>query len=181
MKQIEFNGRIYYYRDGTFFDEFFLILEGNDLRNVSKEYFKAIQWNNLTEEELFENIKQMKYNGLLYETKKVIGHIFIERANAVNLIHKLIPLYTSCCRELNQPEEAIKCAEELIPIYGVSSAIYTSLGAAYCDIKNYEKAKKCARIAYAKQKGGKGYKNELSLLFLRIRKETGENFFNDED
>ena len=54
----------------------------------------------------------------------------------------------------------------------LSVPLLTSLAAAYCDVGNYELAKKCANKAYAIQGGGKNYQTELSLVFQRIKKET---------
>ena len=173
MQQIDYNGKRYYYNGTYFVDEFFLILEGEELRNVANEYFQGIDYPALDSDQLLEVIMQMKTCGMMYEVKKVIGDAFVGRAHNKRLLHSLLPIYTSCCRELNQPKEAIAIAEVLLPVCGGSTATYTSLAAAYCDIGDYEKAKKYAGIAYAKQGGGQGYKNELSLVYKRIAKETG--------
>ena len=181
MKQIECDGKIYYYNNGCFYDEFFLMVEGVDLQKVAKEYFRALPWGSLKGDSLFESVKQMKASGLYYETEKIIEKLFVKHAKDVDLLQKLLPLYLSCCRELNRPQKAIDGAKVLLPICGGSSATYTSLAAAYCDIKDYENAKKYARVAYAKQGGGKGYKTELSLVFMRLKKETGEDLADKED
>ena len=54
----------------------------------------------------------------------------------------------------------------------LSVPLLTSLAAAYCDVGNYELAKKCADRAYAIQGGSQNYQSELSLVYARIRKET---------
>ena len=54
----------------------------------------------------------------------------------------------------------------------LSPALLTSLSAAYCDVGNYEMARKCANKAYAIQGGSLNYSNELSLVYKRIKKEA---------
>lgn len=59
----------------------------------------------------------------------------------------------------------------------LSVPLLTSLAAAYCDIGHYSLAMTCAKRAYAIQGGGKNYSTELSLVFMRIARETGEKFY----
>lgn len=178
---VEIDGKNYYYDGKYFFDEFFIVLQGAELKEVAGKYFSSIDWQTLNVDELLDFIKKMKNNGLCYQAKKTIYSAMFKFKDDANFLYAVLPLYTSCCREMNLPQEAVDVAEGFLPICGGSVALYTSLAAAYCDLKNYEKAKKYARIAYAKQGGSKGYKNELSLLFLRLQKETGEKFFEEDD
>ena len=174
MQKIELDGRIYYYNGKYFCDENFFVLEGAILGAVSREYYKSVQVDTLSNDDFMEYVVNLKKCGLVYEARKMIEKGFVERGKDGSLLFKLLPVYTSCCREMNQPQRAIACAEKLLPICGGSSATYTSLAAAYCDVGDYENAKRCAGIAYAKQGGGQGYTTEVSLVFKRIQKETGE-------
>ena len=180
MEILQHDGKTYYYDGRLFCDEFFIILEGEELRNVAQAYFGATPYKTLDSNGLLNRIKQMKACGMYYETSKVIEYAFEKMGKDMQLLYTILPIYTSCCREINQPQRGINCAEKLLPICGGSVATYTSLAAAYCDVKEYEKAKKCARIAYAKQGGGQGYKTEVSLVFKRLEKETGDQFYNEE-
>ena len=179
--QIVCDDNIYYFSGNNFFDEFFIALEGDELRKVAHEYFNSIPYQTLNSQEFLAFVKQVKNCGLIYKAKKVIEFAIVHKGNDVQLLHSLLPIYTSCCRILNQPETAIECAEHLLPICGGSCATYTSLAAAYCDIQDYKNAKKYAGIAYAKQGGGKGYQTEISLVFKRLKKETGETPDNKEE
>lgn len=86
---------------------------------------------------------------------------------------------TSCYRRMGQSQKAIDFwmnNKSIFQEFTESVALLTSLAAAYCDVKDYKKAKYCADRAYAAQGGGQGYKNELALVYLRIKKEAPELF-----
>ena len=70
---------------------------------------------------------------------------------------------------------AIALNREMHGKYGrdvFSVPLYTSVAAAYCDVGDFETAKKVCDYAYFRQGGGTGEKNELSLVYRRILKQT---------
>ena len=75
----------------------------------------------------------------------------------------VLPMLMSSCRLAKMPEEAIKYAEKYAKQFNLiaNNAFYTSLAAAYCDIKAYAKAKQYANKAFMieKEKYNSGYKN----------------------
>ena len=180
FQTIEVDGRIYYYDGKSFFDEFFLLVQGVELQQVTEAYFAEIDYEKLNASELLEFVKKLKGNGLHFKAKTIMDYALQKYDSNDSFLYRILPLYTSCCREMGNPQAAITIAEGYFPRLDSSVALCTSLAAAYCDLKDYEKAKKFARIAYAKQGGGQGYKTELSLVFLRIKKETGEDFFDSD-
>lgn len=97
----------------------------------------------------------------------------LEATQEVNTYRYILPRLTSCYRGQGQAKRAIELYEKLIGQYGVklnSPALCTSVAAAYCDMKDYKKAKECADRAYAM--GGGKASGELTAVFGRIRKET---------
>jgi len=83
-------------------------------------------------------------------------------------VQLMLPRFTSICRLLNKPEEAIQVAEEHISKYKKdieSPMLFTSVAAAYCDIGDYVRAKEYANKAYSQK--GKG-DVELMLVYKRI-------------
>ena len=181
FKNIEVGGRTYYYNGQYFFDDCFIILQGEELNRVAKQYYTDAPYETMSADEVVALVKGMKGCGLFYETQKILQFALSKFVNDIDFLRTVLPIYTSCCREIGQPEQAIATGEGFLPICGGTVALYTSLAAACCDVKDYEKAKKYARIAYAKQGGGQGYKTETSLVFKRITKETGEHFYEDEN
>ena len=89
-------------------------------------------------------------------------------------VHKFVlPKLTSCYRAQGQAAKAIEVFEHARLQYGedlMSSPLCTSVAAAYCDIKDYDSAKRFADKAYAIS-GGKA-SGELASVYGRIRKET---------
>lgn len=94
--------------------------------------------------------------------------ILIDRADR-NIVKSVLPRLTSCYRKMGRIEEAIELAESYIAkpaLNMVSNALLTSLGAAYCDIEEYSKARECANRAYAMSAAHPS--PELKSLFGRI-------------
>ncbi len=178
---LEVDGKTYFYNGKYFFDEFFILLEGAELHKVSESYFKDISYETLKAKELIAFVKELKDKELYVKAKKVMEYGMEKYSRDENFYYHILPIYTSCCRKMGCPQEAIEKARKCFYKAELSPMLCTSLAAAYCDIKDYEKAKKYALMAYAKQGGGQGYKNELSLLFLRLRKETGETLFEEDE
>lgn len=88
---------------------------------------------------------------------------------------RILPRLTSCLRKQGKPDEVIKIYSQMKKKWGeglFSSVSLTSIAAAYCDLHEYENARKCCKRAYAME-GGKG-SGELSAVWGRIKKETND-------
>ena len=86
-------------------------------------------------------------------------------------IRKIAPITTSLYRSLNTPDKAIEYFENLQAEYYspiLSSALLTSVAAAYCDMRNYTLGKKYADRAYAMD----GWSIEIANLYERIKNEA---------
>ena len=181
FETIEVNGQRYFYDGNHFFDEYFLILQGAEQKEVVEAYFAQTDYTKFNAEALLLFIKKLKANDLIFRAKKAIDYALEKFKDDGRFLYRVLPLYTSCCREMGKPKEAIAAAQKYAGENGYSAVLCTSLAAAYCDIQDYENAKRFVRMAYAKQGGAQGYQNEVSMVMLRIRKETGEEFFEEED
>lgn len=181
FERVEADGSVYYYDGKNFFDEYFLVLQGDDLRRATEAYFSQFDYTKYNAEEILVYIKKLKHNQMYSQTKGVMDYAMEKFADDGKFLYKVLPLYTSCCREMGNPLAAIEKVESFRPWLSFSSVLCTSLAAAYLDLKRYDEAKKYLKLAYARQGGGQGYKTELSLVFLRYKKETGESFFDDEE
>lgn len=123
----------------------------------------------MTDEELLDYAAKVKEGENFTLSIKALETL-IERENK-SMLRSALPRLTSCYRKMGRVDDAIALAEKYLSnkeFYVASPALYTSLGAAYCDIDNYEMARACANKAYALD-GGKG-SGELSALYGRINK-----------
>ncbi len=178
---IEVDGKIYYYNGDLFFDEYFIVLQGVELQRVCEEYYKNVDYTAMKAGELIDFARVLRNKGLFAKSKEVMDYGLKKFEESSNFIQWILPVYTSCCRDMGRSAYAIELAESFFDKIEPSAVLCTSLAAACCDIRNYEKAKRYARMAYAKQGGGLGHQNELSLVFKRLEKETGEAFFYEDE
>ena len=179
VKTIELDDRTYYYDGKNFFDDAFIILRGVELQKVAGKYYDGFDYEQFSPSVLLKYIQRLKGNDLIYKAKKVSEYGLNKYPKEFDFVDRVLPIFTSCCRKMNRPQEAIAVAEKFFSRLGSSVFLCTSLAAAYCDLGDYEKAKTYALTAYAKQGGGTGYRNELALVFARLKAETGETLFED--
>lgn len=85
----------------------------------------------------------------------------------------ILPRISSCYRKAHQSAKAIEMFSFAKKKFGkdiiMTEALLTTVAAAYCDLHEYENAKKCCDIAYARAKGMVG--GELRMVYRRIEKE----------
>ena len=88
----------------------------------------------------------------------------------------IYPRLTSCYRKIGQPQKAIQLFESLKSMYGeryITSVLLTSVASAYCDLKEWTKAKKCADQANAIEMNlHRQTSAELRSVYARIKKES---------
>ena len=127
--------------------------------------------------------ENLSVEGLIAEGDRYKGagttHLAIQyyekamETNTVDIYRYILPRLTSCYRIQGQAKKAIEVFELAKGKLGnrlLSSPLCTSIAAAYCDICDYETAKKYADKAYAI--GGGKASGELASVYGRIRKET---------
>lgn len=174
-----FEGETYYINKNNITDSSYIIPHEILLCEIASAYLRTIDYNLLNNEKIKEIIDFAKENKAYAKGLELCLFFYERNKTSVEDIKDVLPSITSMYRHLNRPREAIDFNSELNRLYGksiFSVHSLTSIGAAYCDIKDYDKAKKFCDIAYAKQGGGQGTTNELSLVYKRIEKETGQKF-----
>lgn len=182
LKKIEFNGEKYYFNDktGAFLDSHFMELCLSEKNEVASYYFNQIDISNYNTDELLAYVKEVKKAESHHLVIKACELIFKKYPDDRNLIYNILPSYNSSCRAQGKVDEGIANTLYYARKHDISSsALYTTLAASYCDLGDYDKAYKYANRAYFEQGGSVGYGNELSLVFRRIQKETGDNPFCD--
>lgn len=176
MQKIEFQNEIYYYHNNRFLDSMFIEVDENTAKELAKEILLNIDYSEYSSEGLRDYIIDLKEAGLYKSAKDACLYGIDKYPIKTDFLKVVIPILTSCLRGFGNPEEAIKVAMVYLFRKEVHSVPYfTSLAAAYCDIKDYSNALKYANRGYATQGGGTGERNELSLVYRRIKREMGEN------
>ncbi len=178
MQKIEVDGQTYYYINDNFVDESFLVVPDNVKKKLIPKVFESVDYKNLSPEDLMLLIKKAKRVCAYAYVIKVATFGLDKNIDDAWWAIRVLPILTSSLREMGKPENAIEVAKHYTSLIRCSSPqLCTSLASAYCDIGDYERAKKFADRAYAMQGGGQGYKNELTLVYKRIDKETGNKRF----
>ncbi len=174
--RITVGGQKYSLAEGAIFDSTGMRIPDARAGTILYRYYSKIDREKLDESQLLEYIKGIKYAKCLKLCTDVIQEE-LDKEHEYSFIKTILPIYTSSLRELKKPKEAISFWNDNENYYYAyeSSALYTSLASAYCDVNDYENARRMANRAYAMSGGGSGHKNELSLVYMRIKKETGED------
>ena len=178
MEKITYNNETFYYNKGKVFDESFLVVPSEKASEVLASYYASIDYSNFDEQEMIDFVAEIK-NSEQYHTCLNIAFAGFEKYKGSDYYAcKVFPIISSCYRSIGQPQKAIDFWMQNKSIYAnaLTVPLLTSLGAAYLDVRDYKLAKMCADKAYAMQGGGKGFKTELSLLYARLAKETGEGY-----
>ena len=166
------DGEIYHYINGQYYDDQFCLLSKSVLIKVIQYRIKALDYKSTPPDKIVLLIKECKENEICSIAKYVCEQAL--NLNIFNTKHvkTILPIYTSCCRKLNLPKEAISQSKEYLSIYpgAFSPALDTSLAAAHCDIKDYKTAIKYANRAYAQSHFlPPEDRKEISLVYKRLK------------
>lgn len=178
MDKILFENEYYYINKGKVYDSSFLELPTNEAYKILQHYFQSVDYKVLDEFQLLDLLKQLKTANFHRLCLSIIEYGLNKFSDSFDFYKTVFPIITSCYRAINTPQKAIDFWMENKKIFAsyLSVPLLTSLAAAYCDVKNYALAKKCADRAYAIQGGSLSYQTELSLVYQRIKKETKDSY-----
>ncbi|MBQ8196488.1 MAG: hypothetical protein IJZ73_00295 [Clostridia bacterium] len=173
MQKIEFEGQTYYFEKGKVYDGSFLEVPKIESQKVVASYLKTVNYKDMDEYELSSFLKDLKLAEEYHKCLEVIEYGLNKFTASFDFYKMVFPIITSCYRNVNQPQKAIDfwMANKEIFKSCLSTPLLTSLAAAYCDIKDYDKALYCANRAYAMQGGGQNRVTELTLVYERIQRE----------
>ena len=175
MEKFLFENETYYFDKGKLYDSTFIEVAKAESKKVLSSYYAQTDYQSLEEAELLEYLKLLKLSEFYEPCLEAINFGLVKFECSQDFYKTVFPIITSCYRALKKPQKAIDFWMENKSIFTscLSVPLLTSLAAAYCDIGNYVLAKKCADRAYAIQGGSKNYQTELSLVYGRIKKESG--------
>ena len=168
MKKIEYQGEVYYYNKGKFFDEMYIELPISESIRLREQFLSSIDLKNLSFEEFLELVNDLEngeqYSCCVWLIENGFKLFFNNQNYAAVMLPKLFKFY----RMQNQSQRVIDEWQKYWQNnYEVASAaLYVVIGAAYCDLGDVGKAKQFANKAYGLLHG---YPDEYLLnLYKRI-------------
>ncbi len=171
METIIYNNETYYFCNGAIYDSSYVAIPLDEAKPILDKYYSEIDFGALNSEEYIKVLNGLKSSGAYQKCIDLILKGF-DGIDESNFFRCAIPMLTSCYRLLNEPQKAVDFWEKVHSIYYCyrSTALYTSLGAAYCDIGDIQTARKCANIANAISNHSRTDQEELKYLYARIKR-----------
>lgn len=170
MEVVVFEGKTYTRRSEKWVDCRGYVVCESLQKDLNWEYAKNIDPNDLPLKDCVEEGDRFKNSSSIGLALKFYENA-ISRADAATMAY-ILPRITSCYRKNGQPQKAIDVLAYANTVFGkqmVTATLLTSVAAAYCDLGDYARAKKCCDRAFAASNGKAS--DELSLVYGRIKKE----------
>lgn len=134
---------------------------------LNRAFYETIDLSKLTAEEIIREGDQFKSSASYGLAIRFYAYSL--ECAAFNDAAYILPRLTSCYRAQGRARDVIEMASMAKKRYGsriFSPALLTSIAAAYCDLGEYDHARKCCDRAYAMAGGHAA--GELSLVYKRI-------------
>ncbi len=169
MEKIELDGEIYYYINNSFVDSTFCRVPDEIQKKLSEIHFKKFDYKQYKKEELLSFLKALKESGQHIKAKEVGEFILDQYHDDQNLVKLVLPILTSVLRSLHQSALAISIAQKYTDLYKCdSSALWTSVSAAFCDVGEFSQALEFLKLAIKKQRKTREVSFEQKSLLQRI-------------
>lgn len=175
MEIYEIDGEKYYLVKRKIYDSSFIELDQTRMAQIAPKLFReAFPTDRLDWDDTLEYIKTVKACGQYGIGIEASLWGLDKFGDLPAFVDAVLPLLTSLYRLTGQPQRAIDDAARFVRLCSLTytTALSTSVAAAYCDLGDTVNAKKFADRAYAQQGGSRGEENELSLVYKRIQKLT---------
>ena len=169
-EEVIYNGKKYTRINGKWADKNYMLVP-NLQKILDNIWAQERDLSGLSVEELIAEADKFKEAGSVHLAIKYYETAL--ETHTVEVHRFVLPKLTSCYRAQGQATKAIELYENARSQYGerlMSPPLCTSAAAAYCDIRDYVSAKRCADKAFAM--GGGKASGELASVYGRIRKET---------
>ena len=171
MDEITYEGKKYWRSSAKWADKDGIIVHERLQEKLNALFLQTLDVSQMTMKELLQYGDKYKNSGSpgaairFYEVASL-------QANKSELAY-ILPRLTSCYRMQGSPQKAIEILTYASNKFGkemISHALLVSAAAAYCDLNQYELARKACDRAY-KMLNGKAT-GELQAVYGRIRKES---------
>lgn len=169
--KVVYNGKEYTKYGNKWVDSRCCVAPDSVQRELNNQLFSEIDLDSLSANELVsagDSYKESNTHNLAIKCYEKA----LEKCND-RTVRYILPKLTSCLRKQGKATEVILIFTKMKAKWGnkmLSPAALTSIAAAYCDISEYDKAKKCCNRAYAMSQGNSS--GELKAVYGRIKKES---------
>ena len=172
MDEIIYNGKRFIRYSAKWADSNYMIVHETLQVALNKLYISTLDFSSFGVDELVAEGDKFKQSAT-YDCAIAFYEKAIDLCGG-ELLAYILPRITSCYRHLHMAQKAIDLFSYAKNKYGegfITPALLTSAAAAYCDLKEYQKALQCCRWAYRRLDGN--HDPNLSAVFGRIKKESG--------
>ena len=170
MDELKYENRTYIRYNGKWVDSSGIAAPIKTQNILNQEFEKQLDLSKLSVDQLESEADKLKDADKHYRAIKYYEEIASKCD--INKLRYLLPKLSSCYRKCNMPQKSIELFASAEEKYGqsiIDEVLLTTVGAAYCDLKEFDKAKKCCNEAYAKCNGK--CSQELISVYERIKKE----------
>ena len=168
MKTYFLDGEKYYYDKGRWLTSNYMVVPTSKLSRLNKLLIDEEDLSEKTLEQLLEIIDGARKDNNLFLAINAANRAL--KIADLRKIRYILPKATSNYRRVGQPKKALDIAEQYLAKCGddiASSALYTSLAAACCDMKDYVVARAYANKALKME--GDNRSEELKIVFSRLK------------
>lgn len=151
MEKIEYEGEIFYFNQGRFYDRTFCEVPKKDSEALYKRYFSSIDLSVLKFSDFLCLINQLDEGENYSEGIKLIEKGFEIYFDMDDYAKLMLPKLFRFYRMRNQPDKVVDLWTKFWSkkTYRIESAsLYIVLGAAYCDMDDFAEAEQFAKRAY---------------------------------
>ena len=171
MEKFKYKGKEYIRYKGQWMGTDYVIVHDTLQRELNKHFSSTIDLDTLTIGQLLVEGDHFKESGSISIALEYYQKALAKCGKRDRYRAEIYPRITSCWRSQGFPEKAVDLFERLVKeksfVLGWNPALFTSVGAAYCDLGNWEMGKKLANRANARCKGKAS--DELISLYRRIK------------
>lgn len=167
MEEYSYKNNKYFFSDGVWLSTNYLAVPTALQSELNQQLMDKIDFSKKSVAELLTIIDKSRIEQSNTQLAGKLLKNALQKADQRERM-SVLPRATSNLRMVGHPQEAIDLAQEYLSRYGngvASAALFTSMGAAYCDLGNLIEARRYANRAYAT--GGKE-DSELNALFQRL-------------
>lgn len=169
MEKIELDGETYYYINNSFVDSSFCRVPDEIQKKLSQIHFKQFDYKSYKKEELLSFFKALKESEQYIKAKEVGEYALQTFGDDQGFVKLVLPILTSTYRHLHQSALAISVAQKYTDLYKCdSSALWTSISSAYCDVGEFKEALTFIKMAIKKQRGTRFASFEQKEVIKRI-------------